>query len=121
MREPKTYRVPSKGYINLKSHPRVLQAFRKEFRDMGFDYIPHDIDIEIDQSFKKSVDMLERPEIYEESVRELILKGMDEHEGKEMDILGNLLSMMVELCRDFYIQGFNDGKVKKSIYRKDNR
>ena len=119
MKETKTYKQPSRGYINLKSHPRVLQAFRREFRGHGFDYIPHDTDIEIDASFKKSIDMLERPEIYEESVRELILKGMDEHADKEMDILGNILSMMVELCRDFYIKGFADGKVKESLYRKD--
>ena len=101
MKETKTYRQPSRGYIDLKSHPRVLQAFRREFRGHGFDYIPHDIDIEIDESFKKSLDTLEA------------------HAGDLMDIYGNLLDMMVELCRDFYIKGFVDGKVKESLYRKD--
>lgn len=101
MKETRTYKAPSRGYINLKSHPRVLQEFRSEFRGHGFDYIPHDTDIEIDESFRKCIDVLEA------------------HADMPMDLYGNMLSMMVELCRDFYIKGFVDGKVKESLYRKD--
>ena len=46
-----TWRRPSKGCVNLMHYPKIAKKFRDEFKAMGFNWIPTDVDVEYDESF----------------------------------------------------------------------
>lgn len=46
-----TWRRPSKGCMNLMHCPKIAKKFRDEFKAMGFNWIPTDVDVEYDESF----------------------------------------------------------------------
>lgn len=97
-----TWRRPSKGNMNLMHYPKIAKKFRDEFKAMGFNWIPTDVDVEYDESFTSEFEDMER-------------RLWD---NPDM-IFDNMLPLILDTAIQFYLRGWVQARNDKYLYRKE--
>ena len=97
-----TWRRPSKGCVNLMHYPKIAKKFRDEFKAMGFNWIPTDVDVEYDESFASEFEDMER-------------RLWD---NPDM-IFDNMLPLILDTAIQFYLRGWVQARSDKYLYRKE--
>lgn len=97
-----TWRRPSKGCLNLMHYPKIAKKFASEFKAMGFNWIPTDVDVEYDESFASEFEDMER-------------RLWD---NPDM-IFDNMLPLILDTAIQFYLRGWVQARSDKYLYRKE--
>ena len=97
-----TWRRPQMGNFNLASFPLIADKFAGEFRAMGFNWIPSDVDVEYDR-------------VWESIFRQMEIKLQ---ENPDM-IFEPVLPIILDTAIQFYLRGWIQARKDKHLYRKE--
>lgn len=97
-----TWKRPQKGNINMMNYPRITKKFKEEFKAMGFNWIPSDVDIEYDESFTSEFEHMEQR----------LWTNPDM-------IFDNMLPLILDTAIQFYLRGWIQARSDKYLYRKE--
>ena len=97
-----TWRRPQMGNFNLASFPLIADKFAGEFRAMGFNWIPSDVDVEFDRTWLS------------------VFRRMEGELRDNPDMLWeSQLPIILDTAIQFYLRGWIQARKDKHLYRKE--